>query len=338
MKRIISFVLIAVFCGALLAACAHPAQTSETPTAPTTGGQAATTPDTGAGEPTTGEPTTGEPTEPAEPFDMEAFLKKIAEDHRGADAETLCNAILESPYFSLFDKQSTYVYTPGFPFDYSLRNAGDGFCVVDNTAGDVVVVILPAEGVDAKTLVMEMGEKANPAWTGEENVPDKKLAIVQDGVVFFAMYHSDMQPVTVFAEKARDYIDMFHDYCKEHPDATCLEMATFFARYQKLADMYTEQVEEGKLRGFGGWIGDEDQYKEVEITGFIDGAHFEPRMEPNGFLGYVFTVEDSSGVEDFVELLRENANLGYNVCTAVNSLHIEIDGDRVLFMMFNEQK
>ena len=343
MKSFISYVLLIVMCAALLAGCAQPAKTNEKPGDPTSKVETpATTPDGKTTDPATSHATEPDPTtrkeEPGEYLDMEGFLLQIANENPGADAETLCRKMLESPYFTLFEPLYPVYYTPGVNFEYSIRDAGDSYSVVDYNTGDVVIVITPAEGKDPETLMKELTENASPSWTGGDGAPDQTLVKMIEGKVYFALYHSKMRPITVYASKARDFIEMFHNYCKANPNATCTEMAQYFVRYQKLAQMHITPAEEGQLRGFGQWNEESGWYDPVDVTGFADGARFEPRMEPNAFMGYVFTVKEGTDVNAFAAMLKEYANLAYNVCTSVNSCHTEIDGNRVLFMMFNEEK
>ena len=75
-------------------------------------------------------------------------------------------------------------------------------------------------------------------------------------------------------------------------------------------------VEEGLLTGFG----------ETEITGFEEGAMFAP-------MGYIFALSDGADVESFKTMLKDNANLRWNICTAAEELIVANEGNTVFFLM-----
>lgn len=82
-------------------------------------------------------------------------------------------------------------------------------------------------------------------------------------------------------------------------------------------------VEEGLLTGFG----------ETEITGFEEGAMFAPMIGTIPFVGYIFAVEDGADVEAFKTMLKDNANLRWNICTTAEELIVANEGNVVLFLM-----
>lgn len=82
-------------------------------------------------------------------------------------------------------------------------------------------------------------------------------------------------------------------------------------------------VEEGLLTGFG----------ETEITGFKEGAMFSPMIGTIPFMGYIFALEDGADVESFKTLLKDNADLRWNICTAAEELIVANEGNTVFFLM-----
>lgn len=82
-------------------------------------------------------------------------------------------------------------------------------------------------------------------------------------------------------------------------------------------------VEEGLLNGFG----------ETEIKGFKEGVMFAPMIGTIPFMGYVFTLEEGADVNAFKTLLKENANLRWNICTEAEELIVENKGNTVFFLM-----
>ena len=82
-------------------------------------------------------------------------------------------------------------------------------------------------------------------------------------------------------------------------------------------------VEEGLLTGFG----------ETEITGFEEGAMFAPMIGTIPFMGYIFALSDGADVESFKTMLKDNANLRWNICTAAEELIVANEGNTVFFLM-----
>ena len=272
-----------------------------------------------------------DPKTTGDPIDMEAFLTDLVEKNPNAGAEALCAEIVKNQYFVLFYPQSTMYFCSGLEYNYSLSDKGESYSVVDTHDGNVIIVVVPKDGIDPETLAKELEDNAMPGWNEtDENRPDKVISKVIGGKVFLAIYHSDMTPVTVYASKARDYVKMFSDYLKEDPDAKCIDMAKFFAKYQKIAEMNPSEEEEGNLTGFGNF--DENS----KVTGFSDGASFRPMMMPSAFIGYVFKVKAGTDADEFAAKLRKNANPSWNICITVNTVIVEVEGDYVLFMMCNE--
>ena len=349
MKSFISVILSLMCCLVLFAGCAQSApENGETQTPSGSTGESAAlptptpTPDrTPSSEPST-EPASQPTSEPAsetpenddQPIDMEAFLSKLVKAHPEAGAEALCEEMLKSPYFSLFKKQSVEFYWPYFIFGFKPEGVKEAYAVTDTSSEAVMIVVLPDDDADPAAVAASLDE--NMDKTVYEGGPDKLFVKTIEGKIFVAVYYGDMRPITVYAERGRDFVQIFRDYLSAHPGADCTEAAKFFVSHQKLGKMSVQQAEEGNLRGFGVWDEEMGWYKQVEISGFADGARFEPMMEPNAFMGYIFRVREGADVEAFARMLRENANLAYNVCTSVNTAFTEIEGDYVLFVMCNE--
>lgn len=82
-------------------------------------------------------------------------------------------------------------------------------------------------------------------------------------------------------------------------------------------------IEEGLLTGFG----------ETEITGFKEGVMFAPMIGTIPFMGYIFALEDGADVESFKTMLKDNADLRWNICTAAEELIVANEGNTVFFLM-----
>ena len=268
-------------------------------------------------------------------LDMKAFLDALVEAYPDAGAERLCRAILESPYFALFSAYDPEYFFPFAEYGYKPSGLRESYYVTDMSFERTICVMIPDDKTDPEAFVEEF--KKHAYLDATESAPNVLIEVI-GGKVFFAKYSSDMRPVYFYAKKARDYAEMFHSYRAEHPDAGCAEIARYFTANQKIAEMFTKTVTEGTLHGFGVWNESIGWYEAVEITGFSDGAMFEPQMEPNALLGYVFRVRDGEDIGAFTAMLRKNANLAYNVCTSVNTIITETDGSFVLFILCDEIK
>jgi len=93
----------------------------------------------------------------------------------------------------------------------------------------------------------------------------------------------------------------------------------------------TMPVEPGYLTGFGA----------AEITGFSEGVMFAPMIGSIPFIGYVFTLADGTDAAAFEQLLSDNADLRWNICTEAEEKVVGSVGNKVFFVMspmeFEEQ-
>ena len=74
-------------------------------------------------------------------------------------------------------------------------------------------------------------------------------------------------------------------------------------------------------------------FDNAEITGFKEGVMFAPMMGTIPFVGYVFVLEDGVDATEFVNILGDNANLRWNICTEAEEMIIEGEENTVLFLM-----
>lgn len=83
------------------------------------------------------------------------------------------------------------------------------------------------------------------------------------------------------------------------------------------------EVEPGLLSGF-------DNY---EVTGFEKGAMFGPMMGSIAFIGYIFDLPEDADADAFVTALKDNANPRWQICVTADETIIEVNGDKVFFLM-----
>ena len=265
-----------------------------------------------------------------EAFDLTPILTELVSGNPDASCEELCDMLLENPYFRLFRAEPVQDYYPALDYEFQPEGIKSAACIWDPVSGSgaVVYVFEPEEDTDAEAFMEAVGSAVDPWWSEE---PLNTLFLAESGKFLFAMYPDEMTPVEgPVAEKARDLVEIFHDYLSEHPDAQVLELADYFAAHQKISELYTGEVVPGRLTGFG------DFENEVQITGFEEGATFAPVISPNTFIGYVFRLKSGDDTAAFEKLLQDSANLFWNVCVGADTVITEADGTYVLFMMCTE--
>ena len=74
-------------------------------------------------------------------------------------------------------------------------------------------------------------------------------------------------------------------------------------------------------------------FDNIEVTGYEEGAMFGPMIGTIPFIGYIFKLADGADVEAFKTMLKDNANLRWNICTAAEELVVENEGNTVFFLM-----
>ena len=116
----------------------------------------------------------------------------------------------------------------------------------------------------------------------------------------------------------------FEDRVAENAEATAQELADgIITNEMILFSGATMPMEEGYLTGFG----------EAEITGFEECVMFAPMIGTIPFVGYVFDMEDSEGAEALVDVLKENADPRWNICTEAEETIVGTAEDKVFFVM-----
>ena len=340
----------------LFAACGkEPAVTQPATETPATSQEPKTTQEPSAAEPVTNpsvqEPDCAEPTaatvetespaasEAPSPggsiaFDPESFFTRLAGEHPGAAGDVLAEAMLESPYFRMYAKSELFQdWFPGMNFK-SLPKGITEASLITTAAwsnGNLFYIFTLEEGADGAALAESIKGQANPEWMYFEPYPDRIGTVQSGNRLFFYMYGGELLPVEgKIAEKARDFVEIFLSYRKDHPAASPLEIVEYMNGHQKFDSLNTRKVEEGRLAGFG------DFEKPVEITGFADGAVLAPVMSPDTFIAYVFELPEGAAVSGFIKQLKDGANLYWQVCVGANTLITQEDGRMVLFIMCSE--
>ena len=82
-------------------------------------------------------------------------------------------------------------------------------------------------------------------------------------------------------------------------------------------------VEPGLLMGFGN----------DEITGFAEGVMFAPVISTIPFVGYLFRLYAGTDGDAFVQMLKDQANPRWNICTEADETVVRREGELVFFVM-----
>ncbi|MBR0236113.1 MAG: hypothetical protein IJQ37_06630 [Clostridia bacterium] len=343
MKIIISLILIAVF-AIIAASCGK----TPVPTTVPSGEPISTSPDktteptTAPTEPST-EPTepSTEPTEPKFPSAEEAAKETIISfenlfSSMGADANARRLALelkKYPPYLANYDVCEGEYYCPGLGFSFSKDGIASAYYLVDNFSNknNIIYIFDIEKDADTSEIIKRIDESAEMDFKyTEDPATVKKISKVstsQGDKIIFIMFD---ETVGVYddnkvAQTPREIVDVFHEYRQENPDASMLDIATYIMNHQRVTQVYTAECEEGRLSGFFG-----------EVTGFESCATFSPIMMPNTFIGYVFELDAGADVSAFIEKIKGQADLGWNVCMVANTIITDNDGNVVLFMMCSE--
>lgn len=128
-------------------------------------------------------------------------------------------------------------------------------------------------------------------------------------------------------EDAKVSEHLVYDF-NENVDMSAQELADHLVANEVLGFMgMTMPVEEGYLTGFDNF----------EVKGFEDGVMFGPAIGTIPFIGYVFDLADGTDVDKFMQDIRDNANLRWNICTEADELVVENKGDKVIVIMTPEK-
>ena len=116
----------------------------------------------------------------------------------------------------------------------------------------------------------------------------------------------------------------FHAIKAENPEITAQEMADKILTAPMIQiSGASMEVAEGLLTGFGN----------AEITGFNSGVMFAPMIGTIPFVGYVFTLDEGADTEAFMQLLKDNADPRWNICTEAEETVVENADNMVFFVM-----
>ena len=116
----------------------------------------------------------------------------------------------------------------------------------------------------------------------------------------------------------------FLEAAKADPDLSAMDMVTSLMATPALSfGPVAAEVEPGLLTGFGN----------TEITGFEEAVMFAPMIGSIPFVGYVFRLGEDGDTHAFADLLDENADPRWNICTEAEQTVVAVSGQLVFFVM-----
>ena len=74
-------------------------------------------------------------------------------------------------------------------------------------------------------------------------------------------------------------------------------------------------------------------FNNAEITGFDEGVMFAPMIGSIPFVGYIFTLPDGADTEAFLQLLTDNADPRWNICTEADETVTGKAENMIFFVM-----
>lgn len=181
----------------------------------------------------------------------------------------------------------------------------------------------------ASTAISMMG--CGCGTTNEENLPiETTVESADEGVPAQPMeeevttdVNSDLN-VGEGTSIGQNLLQEFHSKKQANPEVTAQEMADYILALESIQfEGASMPVEPGLLTGFNN----------TEITGFKEGVMFAPMIGSIPFVGYVFTLEEGTDAATFVQLLKENADPRWNICTEAEETVVESAEDMVFFVM-----
>ena len=128
------------------------------------------------------------------------------------------------------------------------------------------------------------------------------------GDIGYQMVHC-FEEVAASADGTTDWMNIF--------------VGTLMDKCEIPLELISISVEPGLLTGFGN----------TEITGFETGIQFGPMIGSIPFVGYIFNLDAETSADDFKQLLNDNADLNWNVCTSADVITCSSYNDLVFFVM-----
>ncbi len=131
-----------------------------------------------------------------------------------------------------------------------------------------------------------------------------------------------------FAGCKKDTIDAnLTDAFKTNSDKSLDDIASIWQYNESIGfDTTYTHVVEGAMLGFG----------DAQITGFSDGVMLRPGDSTIPFIGYIFTLAQDTDKKEFMQMLKDNADLNFNGVNSADKVVVESDSDKVIVIITPE--
>ena len=102
-------------------------------------------------------------------------------------------------------------------------------------------------------------------------------------------------------------------------------------------EIANEMVKDGETEGYVVDIMGADSYfmgfGNAEITGYAEAARFSPMIGTIPFMAYIFILDEGADSAAFIQMLLDNCNPRWNICTEADTIKAEQSGNAILFLM-----
>lgn len=102
-------------------------------------------------------------------------------------------------------------------------------------------------------------------------------------------------------------------------------------------EIANEMVKDGETEGYVVDVMGDDSYfmgfGNAEITGYTEAARFSPMIGAIPFMAYIFILDEGADSAAFMQMLLDNCNPRWNICTEADTVKAEQSGNAILFLM-----
>lgn len=102
-------------------------------------------------------------------------------------------------------------------------------------------------------------------------------------------------------------------------------------------EIANEMVKDGETEGYVVDVMGDDSYfmgfGNAEITGYTEAARFSPMIGTIPFMAYIFILDEGADSAAFMQMLLDNCNPRWNICTEADTVKTEQSGNAILFLM-----
>lgn len=102
-------------------------------------------------------------------------------------------------------------------------------------------------------------------------------------------------------------------------------------------EIANEMVKDGETEGYVVDVMGDDSYfmgfENAEITGYTEAARFSPMIGTIPFMAYIFILDEGADSAAFMQMLLDNCNPRWNICTEADTVKAEQSGNAILFLM-----